>query len=114
LIGSDIIRILEEVLPARFGGSSLDYQLTEEETERGFTRLCLVINPGIEITDEHAVIEAVLNELRTSSRWTDAARIVWQQANSLQIKRAEPTWTARGKFMPLHIARHIHGPPQEK
>jgi hypothetical protein len=113
LIGNDMIRILEEVLPARFGGSSLDYQLIEEEAERGLTRICLVISPRIEIADERAVIEAVLNELRTSSGSTDATRIVWQQAKSLQIRRDEPVWTARGKFMPLHIARPLPGSPRE-
>src|SRR5262249_39283040 len=31
LIGSQMVRILEDVLPAKFGGSPLDYQLIEEE-----------------------------------------------------------------------------------
>ena len=34
LVGSDMVRILEEVLPARFGGSPLDYQLLEEEDDQ--------------------------------------------------------------------------------
>ena len=31
LFASDLVRIVEEVLPARFGGSPLDYQMAEEE-----------------------------------------------------------------------------------
>ncbi|MGH2404320.1 MAG: hypothetical protein ACRDGN_07625, partial [bacterium] len=46
LIGSDMVRVLEEVLPARFGGSPLDYQLVEEEDDEGFTRLALAISPS--------------------------------------------------------------------
>src|SRR5207248_5736504 len=56
LVGSEMVHILEEVLPSRFGGSPLDYQLVEEEDEQGFTRLGLVVSPRIEIADEAAVI----------------------------------------------------------
>ena len=45
LVGSEMLRILEEVLPSRFGGSPLDYQLLEEEDEQGFTRLHLLVSP---------------------------------------------------------------------
>jgi len=99
LVGTDMIRILEEVLPARFGGSALDYQLVEEEDADGFTRLALAISPRIEISDEKAVIEAVLGNLR------NFPPIIWRQAGSLKVKRVEPVWTARGKLMPLHLDR---------
>jgi hypothetical protein len=105
LIGNDMLRILEEILPARFGGSPLDYQLTEQEDARGLTRLYLVISPRIEIADEQQVIETVLNTLSESSPMGDAARGVWQQAGTLQIKRMEPMLTNRGKLLPLHIER---------
>ena len=54
LVGSDMVRILEEVLPGRLGGSPLDYHLMEEEDADGFTRLSLVVSPRIEIADEQA------------------------------------------------------------
>lgn len=107
LVGSDMVRILEEVLPARFGGTPLDYQLLEQEDEAGLTRLSLVISPRVVIRDERAVIDTVLAALRQTSIAADAARSTWEQAGTLQIKRMEPIWTARGKFMPLHIQRHI-------
>jgi hypothetical protein len=105
LLGSDMIRILEDVLPARFGGSSLDYQLLEEEDEDGFTRLSLVVSPKVEIENENEVLPAVLDALRSSSVAADLARSIWSQAQTLRLKRAEPVWTARGKLMPLHLAR---------
>jgi phenylacetate-coenzyme A ligase PaaK-like adenylate-forming protein len=109
LIGSEMLRILEQTLPARFGGSSLDYQLLEEEDNRGFTRLSLVISPRIEIPDEQSVIKCVLDALRGSSQMADTARVSWQQAHTLAVKRQEPVWTGRGKLMPLHLERNHPG-----
>jgi len=109
LVGSEMIRILEEVLPARFGGSPLDYQLLEEEDERGFTRLSLLVHPRIEIADEAVVIEAVQEALRESSVAADLARAIWDHAGALRVKREEPVWTARGKLMPLHLAERSKG-----
>jgi hypothetical protein len=103
LVGSEMLRILEEVLPSRFGGSPLDYQLLEEEDEDGFTRLSLLINPGVEIADEDAVVEAIFQAMGESSIGADSARAIWSQARILRVKRAAPVWTARGKLMPLHL-----------
>jgi len=103
LVGSDMVRILEEVLPARFGGSPLDYQLLEEEDDQGFTRLSLLVSPKIKIDDETAVIETVLEALGHGSPSADLTRAIWSQARTLRVKRMEPIWTARGKLMPLHL-----------
>jgi hypothetical protein len=110
LVGSEMLRILEEVLPGRFGGSPLDYQLMEEEDEQGFTRLSLVVHPRIEIPDEEAVIDTVLESLRRSSVAADLAGAIWNHAGSLQVKREEPIWTARGKLMPLHLSQRGERP----
>jgi hypothetical protein len=107
LLGSEMVRILEEVLPGRFGGSPLDYQLVEEEDEQGFTRLALSVSPKIEIANEGEVIETVLEALGRSSVAGDLARSIWSQAKALRIKRMEPIWTARGKLMPLHLEKRI-------
>ena len=100
-----MIHVLEEVLPVRFGGSPLDYQLLEEEDAQGFTRLSLVISPKVEITDENKVVETVLEALGQGSDAADQARALWSQAGSLRIRRAEPVWTSRGKLMPLRLTR---------
>jgi hypothetical protein len=103
LIGTEMVRILEELLPARFGGSPLDYQMMEEEDQRGLTRLSLVISPGVQIANEAEVVEFVLSALRRSSPMADAARTIWQHAGTIQVKRMEPVWTGRGKLLPLHL-----------
>lgn len=105
LVGSDMVRILEQVLPARFGGGPQDYQLLEQEDDQGITRLSLLVSPKIKIADEGAVIEVVLEALGRSSSSADLARAVWSQARTLTVKRMEPVWTARGKLMPLHLAQ---------
>ena len=112
LIGNEIVQILEEVLPARFGGGPLDYQLLEQEDEQGFTRLYLVISPRVKIADEQAVVAWMLKALRDSSTMADAARTVWQQTHTLRVKRMEPILTPRGKFMPLLHRGHIPDAPQ--
>ena len=107
LMGGEIVRILEEVLPARFGGSPLDYQLLEEEDERGFTRLNLAISPHVPIRSEQEVVDVLHHALRQSSAAGDMVRSVWQAAGSIQIKRQEPMVTATGKVLPLHIPRRV-------
>lgn len=105
LIGSEMISILEEVLPTRFGGSPLDYQLLEEEDEQGFTRLSLLISPKVGEVNEQSVIDTVLESLRQSSVSANLARTIWSQSKTLRVKRMEPIWTARGKLMPLHLSQ---------
>jgi len=109
LVGTEMVRILEEVLPERFGGSPLDYQWHEEEDEQGFTRVTLLISPKIGFLDEKVVIEVILNALSRSSTSSDVAKAIWTQAGTLRVKRIEPISTSRGKLIPLHstsIANH--------
>ncbi len=105
LVGSEMERILEKTLPERFGGSPLDYQLVEEEDERGFTRLFIVISPHVKIENEEAVVQTVLDNLAKGSESADGARATWAQGKTLRVRRSEPTWTAQGKLMPLHLLK---------
>jgi len=97
--GPIMVHVLEEVLPSRFGGTPLDYQLVEEQDDQGFTRLNLLISPSVPIDDEKAVLEVVLRELGAPA--PNVAPTVWEQAQTLRIKRAQPIATARGKLLPL-------------
>jgi hypothetical protein len=105
LVGSEMVHILEEVLPVRFGGSPFDYQLLEEEDQQGFTRLSLLVSPKIQIEDESEVIATVLEALKNSSVAAQLTGDLWKQAKTLRVSRQEPIWTARGKFMPLYRAK---------
>jgi len=105
LVGTDMERILEEVLPARFGGTPLDYQLLEEEDAEGFTRLILLVSPSVTLADEQAPVETVLQAMHAIGAGGDTARVKWRQAGSLRVRRESPRLTSRGKLMPLQLLR---------
>lgn len=106
LVGSDMLRIIDEVLPFRFGGSPIDYQLVEEEDVDGFTRLSLIIHPRLSIDDEDEVIRTVYKELSSTDRAANRIGESWARRETLRIKRMEPIATGpRGKILPLHFSR---------
>jgi len=107
LVGTDLERILEEVLPARFGGTPLDYQLLEEEDENGFTRLSLLVSPRVKLQDDEAPLQAILQALERGKLPEALAAAFWKQAGSLRARRQEPVWSAGGKFMPLCVAERL-------
>lgn len=111
LIGSDMVDVLERVLPERFGGSALDYQLAEEEDAQGFTRLSLRVSPRVRLESEADLVETVLRELEATSIMAGRAQAIWRQAGSLRVRREEPVWTGRGKLMPLHLERRGNQKP---
>src|SRR5262249_41055382 len=43
-LDSDVIRVLDEILPARFGGGPTDYQLVEDEGADGRPRIRLLVH----------------------------------------------------------------------
>jgi hypothetical protein len=100
-MGSMLYELLEEVLPARFGGSATDYQLVEEE-ENGQPRVSLLISPRIGAVDEDAVVDALVKSLSFAD-WSRRMTETWQSAGTLRIQRQEPHWTAVGKILPLHV-----------
>jgi hypothetical protein len=100
LVGTDLVRVVEEVLPARFGGSSTDYQILEEEDEAGQTRMNVLVSPGVGDIDESELIRSILAGLPQGG----ITPSVWSHAGTFKVKRVRPFVTARGKLMPLHIA----------
>ncbi len=105
LIGSDMERILEDVLPGRFGGSHLDYQVVEEEDEAGFTRLTLIVAPHLKLEDERDVVDVVHRELAGRGGGAEMSRGLWTQASTLRVRREQPHVSSRGKWIPLRVER---------
>jgi hypothetical protein len=101
LVGNDMLHVLEDVLPSRFGGSALDWQLREDEDERGFTRLTIVVSPRVGPADESAIVETVLEGLSRAGAGADLTGAIWRQAGTLRVERTEPVWTGAGKLMPF-------------
>ena len=72
-LDTDVIRILEADLPARFGGGPTDYQLLEEERGDGRPRVVLVVRPEGGPLDSAAVAAWFLGRL---GRGSGAERIM--------------------------------------
>jgi len=104
-VGTDILRIIEEILPAKFGGASTDYQMVEEEDEQGYTSLSLSVSPEVGAIDEGKLIKTILSELRKGNDTQRMMTEMWSQAEMLQVKRQRPFVTAAGKLLPLHIQK---------
>ena len=71
LVGSDFVGILEEVLPQKYGGGATDYQLLEEEDNRGQTHLSLIISPTVGEVDDSDVIATVLSKLQITKQYRE-------------------------------------------
>ena len=104
--GTDLLHIIEDVLPTRFGGTSTDYQMVEEEDQNGHTRLYLSISPEVGPVADEEVIGTVLGMLRGGKDETRMMANMWQQTKTLQVRRTGPAFTTRGKLLPLHIQKH--------
>src|SRR5262249_42505147 len=59
----DLEDIIEETLPARFGGAVGDYQLIEQQDDGGVPLLRLLVSPTIGPFDEQAIKDTLLREV---------------------------------------------------
>jgi hypothetical protein len=106
LVGSDVVRILEEVLPRRFGGHPGDYQLVELDGQSQ-TRLIFRVSPRVPLESPERLKECFLGELRRLTGGAVASR-VWKHTEALEVVRAEPYVSGRGKVLALHLMRSGH------
>jgi hypothetical protein len=104
LLGSDMVRLLEETLPRRLGGGPGDCQLTECEAEAG-ARLTLRISPRLKVESSEYARQCFLEELRPIYGGSLAVR-TWAHAEAIEVILEEPYATSAGKVLPLHL---IHG-----
>jgi hypothetical protein len=98
----DVIRVLEEVLPARFGGGRTDYQLVEQEAENGRSTLRLLVHPAIGPLDSSAVADAFLQAIGGGSGVERVMELEWRQAGFPRVERRPPLATRAGKILHLH------------
>jgi phenylacetate-coenzyme A ligase PaaK-like adenylate-forming protein len=103
--GSDLFELLENTIPSEFGGGPGDYQLVEEEDDRGQTRLTLVVHPEVGNVNETEILSRLLQGLSQGSRNRQFISRIWQDAGTFRIRRDIPYASARGKVLPLRINR---------
>jgi hypothetical protein len=100
-VGAQLISVVDEILPARFGGHPTDYQFVEEE-EAGLPKVSVVVGPRIGPVDEKAIVATVLEALGSQPGCKLMAS-QWREGKTLRVVRSEPYATGAGKILPLHI-----------
>jgi hypothetical protein len=101
-LGHDLIRLIEEVLPARFGGGPTDFQFVEEEDDRGLPSVKLVVHPRLGELPEAAVLDRTVAFLNGTSSGTGRYGERWREAGALHVVRQEPYATSASKVLALH------------
>jgi hypothetical protein len=101
---TDLIGVLEQLLPARFGGGPTDYQLVEDEGPDGQPRLRLVVDPAVGTLDTRALVDAFLDAIGAGSGAERVAGLVWRDSGFLQVERRRPDAGPGGKILHL-VAR---------
>jgi len=101
----DVVRVLEEVLPARFGGGPTDYQLLEDEAADGRPRLRLLAHPALGALDETRLADLFLTAIGRDAGAGEVMARMWRDAGFLQVERRPPYTTATGKILHLHVRR---------
>jgi hypothetical protein len=96
------LRLVEEVLPGRFGGAPSDYQLVENRSG-DLTRVELLASPRLGPLDEVAVGEATYAALGEDGEGPALMTRLWRDAGVVRVVRGEPHATARGKVLAVHV-----------
>ncbi len=99
----DLLGVLEDVLPARFGGVGSDYQVVEEEDAGGILRLTLTVSPRVGPVDLEQVRAAFLDALAGQPGASRAGVQMWRTAQTVRVARRPPVSTAAGKILPFHV-----------
>jgi hypothetical protein len=95
----DIVRVLEEVLPSRFGGGPTDYQLIEDNGDDGQPRLRLLVHPAIGPVDPVVVCSVFLGAIGGNDENKQHMAIHWRRAGFLRIDREAPRTSSSGKIL---------------
>jgi hypothetical protein len=106
---AELVRVLEEVLPGRFGGTPTHYQLLEDETHDGQPRLRLLVHPLVGPLDDRLVVAAFLDAIDQGSGVERLMALTWRDAGVLRVERRPPVSTGTGKILHLHVDRRTPG-----
>jgi len=93
--------LLEAILPPRFGGGIGDYQLVEQQDAQGLPRYTLMVSPELGAVPEDQLRAVFLDELGRLRRAYGFMMNQWAQSGQPTIVRERPTYTERGKFLPV-------------
>jgi len=101
---TDVIRVLEEVLPGRFGGGPTDYQLIEDTREDGHARLRLLVHPKLGPLDPTLLCDVFVRAVGGDDETRSDMAAQWRDGGFLRIDRTAPHRTETGKILHLIAA----------
>ena len=104
-LDSDVAQVLDEVLPARFGGGPTDYQILEEEGRDGSPVVKLLVHPRLGELDERLMASEFLKEVGRGGGALSVMGRAWKEAELIRIERGAPRTTRSGKILHLHVDR---------
>jgi hypothetical protein len=102
---ADLEGIIEETLPARFGGAVGDYQLIEQQDD-GVPLLRLLVSPTIGLIDEQAMKDTLLREVARKRPIYGFMAEEIRMTDTLRIERRRPVVTERGKVLAVRPGGH--------
>lgn len=103
-VGADVLLLMDELLPRRFGGAPTDYQLVDREQD-GLQRVDVIVDPSVGPVDERELVEVVLETLGSGLAYRRMVVDLWRQADAVSVVRRAPHTTRAAKIQPLHVIR---------
>jgi hypothetical protein len=95
--------LAEERLPAACGGGPGDYQIVEEESADGWTRLVVRVAPELAV-DEAAVVAAVERVVLEAAGGARAEAERLRRARVIAVRRERPQFSRAGKLLAGQVA----------
>ena len=96
------VRLVEEVLPQRFGGGPTDYQLVEDRSGP-ISKVVIVVSPRVGPLQPDTVREVALQALGEGGPGPTLMANSWREAGLPHVERREPYATGRPKLLPVHV-----------
>jgi len=103
---SDLVDVLERILPAQFGGHPADYQLVEQEDPDGRPSLALLVHPKLGPLDDAEIEDAFLRAIGKSPV-DNLMASMWRESHFVRVERRAPFITAASKILHLHVDRKL-------
>ncbi len=105
VLDADMLDVLDDVLPRRFGGGPTDYQVVEDEDDQGRPLVQVLVHPRLGALDTRAVAEALLGAIGSGHGVERVTELAWRDAGLVRVERREPAATASGKIRHFHLGR---------
>jgi hypothetical protein len=103
-LDTDVVHVLEHLLPSRFGGGPTDYQIVEQDHGDGRARLNLVVHPRLGPLDAEAIVDAFLTGIGSGTGANHVMSLVWRTDAVVRVERRPPAATVSGTILHLHVS----------